>query len=425
MLRVNTMSTKQEIHHSLSSTWDVEKIRADFPILHQKIRGKPLAYLDNAASSQRPKQVIEAIQRVYERDYANIHRGVHTLSQRATQAYEDARVKVQHFIHAARSEEIVFVRGTTEAINLVAHCLGRSRLEAGDEVLVSAMEHHSNIVPWQLLGEQMGVVLKVIPMDEHGTFSLEDVKAQLSPRTRLISVMHVSNALGTINPIAEITELAHQHGIPVLVDGAQAIPHMSVDVQALGCDFYAFSGHKMCGPSGIGVLYGKYDMLCQMPPYQGGGDMIESVSFEKTTYAMPPARFEAGTPHIAGGIALGAAIDYLQQIGMDRIAAYEKQLLDHATEALLKIPGLRIIGTAANKASVLSFVVDGIHPHDLGTILDNEGIAIRTGHHCAQPVMKFFEIPATSRASFAFYNTHEEIERLARGIEKAIQLFQF
>lgn len=419
------VSQPEEAKPAFSTGFDVKTIRADFPILHQNIRGKPLVYLDNAASSQRPKQVIASIRRMYECDYANIHRGVHTLSQRSTQAYEDARVKVQHFIRAARSEEIVFVRGTTEAINLVAHTLGRSRFKPGDEVLISAMEHHSNIVPWQLLREQMGLVLKVIPINERGFFSLDDVEAQISARTRLISVMHVSNALGTINPIREIIKLAHHRGIPVLVDGAQAVPHLPVDVQALDCDFYAFSGHKMCGPSGIGVLYGKYERLAELPPYQGGGDMIESVSFEKTTYAAPPARFEAGTPHIVGGVALGAAIDYLQNIGMNNIAAYEHSLLDYATHVLSNVPGLRIIGTAPEKASVISFVVEGIHPHDLGTVLDNEGIAIRTGHHCAQPVMACFHIPATARASFAFYNTKEDIDRLVQGVQKAIKLFQF
>lgn len=427
---MNTPQTTEKTEVAVTSTpsqgasLDVEKIRADFPILQQEVRGKSLVYLDNAASGQRPKHVIEAIERVYEHDYANIHRGVHTLSQRATQAYEDARVKVQHFINAAHEKEIIFTAGTTEAVNLVAHTFGRSRLKSGDEVLISTMEHHSNIVPWQILRDEIGIVLKVIPIDEHGAFTIDDYQAQLTERTKLVSVMHVSNALGTVNPIKEMTAIAHERGIPVFVDGAQAVPHMKIDVQDLDCDFYAFSAHKMCGPTGTGVLYGKFDLLKKLPPYQGGGDMIEKVSFEKTTYAEPPARFEAGTPNIVGGIALGAAIDYLQDIGMDNIAAYEAELLEYGTRVLSEIPGLRIVGTAENKASVISFVLDGIHPHDLGTILDNEGVAIRTGHHCAQPVMDFFKVPATARASFAFYNTKEEIDRLVDAIHKAIKIFQ-
>ncbi len=420
----NTTNDTAATAQAPSTPLDVEKIRADFPILQQEVRGKSLVYLDNAASGQRPKHVIEAIKHVYEHDYSNIHRGVHTLSQRSTQAYEDARVKVQHFINAESEKEIVFTRGTTEAINLVAHTFGRSRLKAGDEVLISTMEHHSNIVPWQILRDETGIVLKVIPINEHGAFSLDDFRAQLTEETKLVSVMHVSNALGTVNPIKEMTAIAHERNIPVLVDGAQAIPHLAVDVQDLGCDFYAFSAHKMCGPTGVGVLYGKFKMLKSLPPYQGGGDMIESVTFEKTTYAEPPARFEAGTPNIVGGIALGAAIDYLQSLGMNNIAAYEHELLEYGTQVLSEIPGLRIVGTAPNKASVISFVLDGIHPHDLGTILDNDGVAIRTGHHCAQPVMDFFKVPATARASFAFYNTKEEIDRLAEAIRKAIKIFQ-
>lgn len=408
-----------------SPTFDVEAIRKDFPILHQDVRGKPLVYLDNAASSQRPVQVTEAIQRVFHHDYSNIHRGVHTLSQRSTQAYEDARVKVQNFINAEHESEIIFVRGTTEAINLVAQTFGRDRLKEGDEVLISHMEHHSNIVPWQLLRDQLGIVLRVIPIREDGSFSIDDYKAQLSDRTRLVSVMHVSNALGTVNPIKEMAAIAHARNIPVLVDGAQAVPHMAIDVRDLGVDFYAFSAHKMAGPSGIGVLYGKLELLRAMSPYQGGGDMIETVSFEQSVYAEPPARFEAGTPNISGVIALGATIDYLQNIGMDNIAAYEAELLEYATTVLSGIPELRIIGTATHKASVVSFVIDEIHPHDLGTILDNEGVAIRTGHHCAQPVMSFYDVPATARASFAFYNTKEEIDKLAQAIRKAIDIFKF
>ncbi len=421
-VREHNMSTPFSVN---TPVFDVDAIRKDFPILHQEVRGKPLVYLDNAASSQRPVQVTGAIQHLYHHDYANIHRGVHTLSQRTTQAYEDARVKVQHFINASSEREIVFVRGTTEAINLVAQTFGRDRLQAGDEVLISHMEHHSNIVPWQILRDQLGIVLKVIPIREDGSFSLDNFKAQLTERTRLLSVMHVSNALGTVNPIKEMTAIAHERDIPVLVDGAQAVPHMPVDVRELDCDFYAFSAHKMSGPSGIGVLYGKLDLLKQMSPYQGGGDMIETVTFENTVYAEPPARFEAGTPNISGTIGLGAAIDYLQTIGMEKIAAYENELLTYGTEIVSKIPGLRIIGTAEKKASVLSFVVKDIHPHDLGTILDNEGVAIRTGHHCAQPVMDFFNIPATARASFAFYNTKEEIDQLAAAILKAIDIFKF
>lgn len=396
---------------------DIAAIRRDFPILHQTINGKPLVYLDNAASSQRPKAVIEAISRYYEHDHANVHRGVHTLSQRATDAYEGARETIRRFINARDTKEIVFVRGTTEAVNLVAQSFLRTGFQPGDEILISALEHHANIVPWQLLREQVGAVLKVIPINEQGEVDFVEFQKLIGPRTRLLALAHVSNALGTIVPVEKFIAIAKQHGVPVLLDGAQAIPHTAVDVQALGCDFYCFSSHKMLGPTGIGVLYGKRELLEAMPPWQGGGDMILSVSFEKTTYNQLPWKFEAGTPHISGAIGLAAAIDYLEKIGMDRIAAYEHELLEYATERLSQLPGLHIVGTAPNKAAVVSFTLDGIHPHDIGTILDTEGVAIRTGHHCAMPVMDFFKIPATARASMSFYNTREEIDRLVAALE--------
>jgi cysteine desulfurase/selenocysteine lyase len=402
---------------------DVEKIRCDFPILKQKVYGKPLVYLDNAATSQKPQSVIDALVHFYTDDCSNIHRGVHILSQRATKAYEDTRTKVKRFINAADEKEIIFVRGATEGINLVAQSYARPLLAPGDEILISAMEHHSNIVPWQIICEEKGARLRVIPMNQRGELKLDEYEAQLGPRTRLVAITHVSNALGTVNPILRIIELAHQRNIPVLVDGAQAVPHMKADVGQLDCDFYAFSGHKMYGPTGIGVLYGKAHLLEAMPPYQGGGDMIGSVTFEKTIYNRLPYKFEAGTPSIAAGIALGAAIDYLEELGMDRIAAYEHDLLQYATEAFSHLAKVRLIGTAKEKASVLSFVVEGVHPHDVGTILDQEGIAIRTGHHCAQPVMDFFNLPATARASLAFYNTREEIDALVAGIRKVIEVF--
>jgi len=401
---------------------DVAAIRRDFPILHQTVNGKPLVYLDNAASSQRPKSVIEAISRYYEHDHANVHRGVHTLSQRATDAYEGARETIRRFINARDTKEIVFVRGTTEAVNLVAQSFLRPGFQPGDEILISALEHHANIVPWQMLREQVGAVLKVIPIDEQGEVDFDEFEKLIGPRTRLLALAHVSNALGTIVPVEKFIKVAKQHGVPVLLDGAQAIPHTAVDVQALGCDFYCFSSHKMLGPTGMGVLYGRRELLEKMPPWQGGGDMILSVSFEKTTFNQLPWKFEAGTPHIAGAIGLATAIDYLENIGMERIAAYEHELLDYATERLSQLPGLRIVGTAPDKAAVVSFMLDGIHPHDIGTILDTEGVAIRTGHHCAMPVMEFFKIPATARASMSFYNTREEIDRLVTALEHTRQV---
>jgi cysteine desulfurase / selenocysteine lyase len=407
----------------MKANFDAQQIRQDFPILKQEVHGRPLVYLDNAATSQKPQSVIDAIDRYYEEQNANVHRGVHFLSQLATREYEEARVKIQRFINAAESHEIIFTRGTTESINLVANSYGRKFIREGDEIVISAMEHHSNIVPWQMLCEQAGAKLRVIPINDHGELLIDEFAQMLNPRVKLVAVAHISNALGTINPVKRIIELAHSRDIPVLLDGAQAAPHIKVDVRDLGCDFYAFSGHKMCGPTGIGVLYGKSDLLNAMPPFMGGGDMIASVTFEKTTYNVLPAKFEAGTPHIEGGIVLGVAIDYLTGIGLDRIAAYEHELLGYATEIIGAIPGVKIIGTAREKASVLSFTLDEIHPHDMGTILDQEGIAIRAGHHCAQPVMKRFGVPATARASFAFYNTKEEIDALAEGIQKAIDVF--
>jgi cysteine desulfurase/selenocysteine lyase len=406
-----------------SAAFDVTAIRLDFPILHQQVNGKSLVFLDNAASSQRPQQVIDAISHYYEHDHANVHRGVHTLSQRATDAFEGARETVRRFVNARSGKEIIFVRGTTEAINLVAQSFMRPRIQAGDEILISHLEHHANIVPWQLLCEQTGATLKVIPITQSGEVDFAAFEHLIGSRTKLLALAHVSNALGTIVPVEKFISVAKRHGVPVLLDGAQAVPHSSVDVQALDCDFYCFSGHKMCGPTGIGVLYGRESLLNAMPPWQGGGEMILSVSFEKTTYNELPAKFEAGTPHIAGAIGLGKAIDYLTQIGMDRIADYEHQLLDYATTTLSKIEGVRIVGTAPRKAAVLSFELKGIHPHDIGTILDVEGVAIRTGHHCAMPVMDFFKIPATARASFAFYNTLEEVDRLAAAVKRAQEIF--
>ncbi len=403
---------------------DVYKIRDDFPILKQEMEGKPLVYLDNAASSQKPQSVIDAISQAYTGYYSNIHRGVHWLSQKSTDAYEGARKTVQHFLNAADSREIVFTRGTTESINLVAHSFGRKYVGEGDEILISTMEHHSNIVPWQLLCEETGAVLRVVSINDEGEFLFDEFEKMIGPRTKLVSVVHVSNALGTINPVKRIVDTAHAHNIPVLIDGAQAVPHLEVDVQELDCDFYVFSGHKIYGPSGIGVLYGKSEYLDAMPPYQGGGDMILSVSFEKTTFNTLPHKFEAGTPNIVGAIGLGAAIDYIHDIGLDVIADYEHGLLEYATELLEEVPALHLVGTAQEKASVLSFVIEDIHPHDIGTILDYEGIAIRTGHHCAQPVMERFNIPATARASLAFYNTREEIDKLILGIHKVMDIFQ-
>jgi cysteine desulfurase/selenocysteine lyase len=406
-----------------SRTLDISRIREDFPILSQKIHGKPLVYLDNAATSQKPKSVIGAIQHFYTADCSNIHRGVHELSERSTYAYEDAREKIQRFLGARESREIVFVRGATEAINLVAQSYGRQAVAAGDEVVITALEHHSNIVPWQILCEDKQAVLRVAPINDRGELLIDEFEKLLNARTRIVSLGHVSNALGTVNPVAQVVQMAHRRGIPVMVDGAQAVPHMPVDVQALDCDFYAFSGHKVFGPTGIGVLYGKAARLEQMNPYQGGGDMIRTVTFEKTTYNSIPYKFEAGTPDIAGVIGLGAAIDYLNGIGMENIAAHEHELLRYGTSQLERIPGLRIIGTAREKAGVLSFVLDGVHPHDVGTVLDREGIAVRTGHHCAQPLMDRFAIPATTRASLAFYNTFEEIDALVRGISRVQEIF--
>jgi cysteine desulfurase / selenocysteine lyase len=418
--------TVREINTSTASAaraLDVERVRRDFPILHQKVHGKPLVYLDNAATSQKPIPVIEAEKRFYENDNSNIHRGVHELSERSTRAYEETRVKVQRFLNAAESREIIFLRGTTEAINLVAQTYGRQNVGAGDEVLITAMEHHSNIVPWQMLAEEKGAKLCVAPINDAGELILEEFEKLLGPRTRLVAVAHVSNALGTINPVAKIVELAHARRVPVLVDGAQAAPHREVDVRALDCDFYAFSGHKVFGPTGVGVLYGKARLLEAMPPYQGGGDMISSVTFAKTIYNVIPHKFEAGTPNIAGVVGLGAAIDYLNGLGFENIAAYEEELLEYATQVISKLPGVHIIGTAKEKSAVISFVMEGIHPHDVGTVLDQEGIAVRTGHHCAQPVMHRFGVPATTRASLAFYNTKEEIDALAAGIRKVKEIF--
>ena len=402
---------------------DVARIREDFPILKQQVHGKPLVYFDNAATSQKPQVVIDTLNRYYATENANIHRGIHFLSELATAEYEETRNKVKRFLNASESREIVFVRGTTEGINLVAQSYGRRFFKEGDEVVISAMEHHSNIVPWQMLCEQVGARLRVIPMNHDGELLLDEYERLLGERTKLVSVAHVSNALGTINPIGRIIESAHRRNIPVLVDGAQAAPHMKVDVQELDCDFYAFSGHKLFGPTGIGVLYGKARHLEAMPPYQGGGDMISLVTFEKTHYNIIPYKFEAGTPHIAGVIGLGAAIDYVSGIGLDAVAAYEGEVLAYATAQLSTIKGLRIIGRAKEKASVLSFVLEGVHPHDIGTVLDREGVAIRAGHHCAMPVMQRFGVPATARASFAFYNTGEEVDVLVRAVRKVLKVF--
>ncbi len=396
----------------------VESCRFHFPLLRREINGKPLVYLDNAATSQKPQVVIDAIMRYYHEENSNIHRGVHYLSEKATQSYEAARVKVQKFINASSTQEIIFVRGTTEGINLVAASYGRRNVNEGDEVVISALEHHSNIVPWQILCEEKKAKLRVILMNDAGELLLDEYEKLLNERTRIVAIAHISNALGTINPVKRMIETAHKQGIPVLIDGAQAVPHMRVDVQSLDCDFYTFSSHKMFGPTGVGVLYGKKELLEKMPPYQGGGDMIKSVTFEKTIYNDLPYRFEAGTPNIAGGIGLGAAIDYMNGMDLAAVAAYEHELLEYGTKKLSEVPGLKIIGTAKEKASVISFVLEGIHPHDIGTILDYEGIAIRTGHHCAQPVMQRYGIPATARVSFAFYNTKDEVDVLVKAIKK-------
>jgi len=407
-----------------TAVYDVAAIRRDFPILATKVYGKPLVYLDNAASAQKPLAVIDTERDVYEKCYANIHRGVHWLSVHATDAYDAAREKARAFVNAAEARELVFVRGTTEAVNLVAQTFGRTRVGAGDEVLITGLEHHSNIVPWQMLCEEKGAHLAVAPIDDAGDVDLDALERLLTPRTRIVSVAHLSNALGTVVPVRRIAELAHARGIPVFVDGAQAAPRMPVDVRGLGCDFYAFSSHKIYGPTGVGVLYGRAELLDAMPPYQGGGDMIRSVTFEKTTYNDLPYKFEAGTPNIAGGIAFGAALDYVSAIGLGRIAAHEHDLLEYATESLLGVDGLRIVGTAREKAGVISFVLDGVHPHDIGTVLDREGVAVRTGHHCAQPVMDRYHLPATARASFGLYNTRGEVDALVAAIHKVIGMFR-
>lgn len=403
--------------------FDVQKIRKDFPNLHVKVHGKPLVYLDNAATTFKPQVVIDRISRHYSQETSNIHRGVHHLSEQGTLAYEAVREKIQKFINAAKAQEIIFTKGTTESINLVVASYGRSFLQKGDEIIISEMEHHSNIVPWQMLCEEKGCVLRVIPIDDNGAYSVNDFEKQLSAKTKFISLVYISNSLGTINPIPEIIKIARAKGIPVLIDGAQTVGHMPVDMQKLDCDFFAFSAHKLFGPTGVGVLYGKEAFLNRMPPYQGGGDMIASVTFEKTTYNVLPYKFEAGTPNIADVIGFGAALDYINSLGFDHMMTQEQDLLEYGTKVLSKIPGLRLIGTAKKKTAILSFVMPNIHAHDMGTLVDREGIAIRTGHHCTQPVMKHFKIPATSRASLAFYNTREEIDLLAKAIVKANKVF--
>ena len=406
-----------------TARFDVERVRRDFPILAQRVNGHPLAYLDNSASSQHPEAVIDSIGRYYRESHANVHRGVHTLSQRATEAYEGAREKVRRFINARSVREIVFVRGTTEAINLVAQSYGRANFKRGDEIVLTWLEHHANIVPWQMLASELGVILRVVPIDERGMVDADAFERLLGPRTRLVAFAHVSNALGTVLPVERLIAAARARGIPSLIDGAQAIPHLKIDVQALDCDFYAFSGHKMFAPTGIGVLYGREALLEAMPPWQGGGDMILTVSFTQTTYNALPYKFEAGTPNIADAVGLGAAIDYLGRLDWQAVTAYEEELLEYATRRVSAIPGIRLIGTADRKVSVLSFVMDGVHAHDLGTILDADGIAVRTGHHCAMPVMEYFKVPATARASFAFYNTFEEADRLAAALARAREVF--
>jgi cysteine desulfurase / selenocysteine lyase len=406
-----------------STEFDLMQIRKDFPALHQKVHGKPLVYLDNAATTQKPTAVIDALLHFYKFDCSNVHRAVHVLSDRATRAYEGARSTVRQFMNARNDREIIFLRGATEAINLVMNSFARPRVKTGDEILISALEHHSNIVPWQLLAEQTGTRLIVAPINDDGELILEEFERRLSPQTALVAVAHISNALGTVMPLREIIQMAHARNIPVLVDGAQAVAHVRVDVQELDCDFYAFSGHKVFGPTGIGVLYGRETLLDAMPPYQGGGDMIRSVTFEKTLYNELPYKFEAGTPHIAGAIGLGAALDYVSRVGIERAAAHEAEVLKYGTEQLNAIPGLRLIGTARDKVGVLSFVLDGVHPHDVGTVLDRDGVAVRTGHHCAQPVMDRFGVPATTRASLAMYNSKAEVDALANGIRRVQKLF--
>ena len=404
-------------------SYDLSRVISEFPILAQNIHGQPLTYLDNAASTQKPVAVIDAISDFYKTDYANVHRGVHTLSQRATDRFEGARETIQHFIKAKTSKEIIFVRGATEGINLVAQSFARLRLKTGDEILITAMEHHANIVPWQMVTEATGARLRVAPMNEAGELCMDRFAELLNERTRLVAVTHMSNALGTINPIADIIRMAREKGIPTLIDGAQAAPHLSIDVQSLDCDFYVMSAHKLYGPSGIGILYGKERLLKEMPPYQGGGDMIRQVTFERSTYNDLPYKFEAGTPSIADAVGFGAAIDYIQNIGMEAIASHETELLAYATQEAQKIPELKIIGTAPHKGAILSFTLDRIHPHDIGTLLDQLGIAIRAGHHCAMPVMDFYQVPATARASFALYNTEDEVDALMAGIREVIRMF--
>jgi len=416
-------TTNPAVPRAAAPALDVQRVRRDFPILGQTVHGKPLVYLDNAASAQKPRAVIEAEAAVYESYYSNIHRGVHSLSMRSTDAYEAARETVRRFLGAGHTREIVFTRGTTESINLVASSYGRGHVGPGDEVLITGLEHHSNIVPWQMLCEEKGARLRVVPLDDRGDVILHEMETLIGPRTKLVAFGHVSNALGTVNPARRMVEMAHARGVPVLVDGAQAVPHLKVDVRELDCDFYAFSSHKLYGPSGVGVLYGKTAHLQAMPPYQGGGDMILSVSFEKTTYNELPYKFEAGTPNIAGVIGLGAAIDWVEGIGREATFAHEHDLLEYGTRRLLEVPGVRLIGTAREKAGVLSFVLEGVHPHDIGTVLDYEGVAVRTGHHCAQPVMERYCVPATARASLAAYNTREEIDLLVAALHKVREVF--
>jgi len=405
------------------SELEVARLRADFPILDQKVHGKPLAYLDNANSTQKPRAVIDAESRFYATDYAGVHRAVYALAERATRAYENGREAARRLLRAPDAHEVILLRGTTEAINLVASSFCAARVREGDEILITAMEHHSNIVPWQLACERHGAKLVVAPIDDAGALLLDELERRIGPRTRMVAVAHVSNVLGTVNPVREIVELAHAHGVPVLLDGAQAAPHMPVDVTAIGCDFYAFSGHKIYGPSGIGALWGRRELLEAMPPWQGGGAMIESVTFEKTTFAPIPARFEAGTPNIAGAVGLAAAIEYVEAIGLERIALHEQALLAYANDALAELPAVRVIGTAPGKAGVLSFAIEGVHPHDVATVLDREGVAVRAGHHCAQPLMERFGVPATVRASFGVYNTRADVDALVGGLRKVIEVF--
>ena len=405
------------------SELDVIRVRQDFPILQRAVRGKPLVYLDSAATTQKPKQVLDVLANYYAQQNANIHRGVYVLSAEATAAYDEARRKVQHFVNARSAQEVIFTRNSTESINLVAHSFGRENVGPGDEVLITHMEHHANIVPWQLLCERSGARLRVAPINDQGELLMDEFAQCLNARTKLVAIVHLSNSLGTINPVSEVIQLAHQQDVPVLIDGSQAAYHMPIDVQALDCDFYVFTGHKLYGPTGIGVLYGRERLLDSMPPFLGGGDMIRSVTFDKTTYADLPDKFEAGTPHIAGAIGLGAAVDYLTALGFDKISNHESQLLDYGTAALSAIPGLQLIGTARNKASILSFVLEGAHPHDIGTIVDMEGVSIRTGHHCTQPLMDRFGIPATARASIAMYNTRQEIDQLVQALHRVREMF--